>query len=112
MVGLATYQAASAQSPLIRPDSIEMKRIGAMATVQRLARPARSTFDPAVVYSGAGADPRARPGSSGSEGCTFNIGDVASAKAADGLAQPAPHKGLDRTEYITLVEGTPICVQR
>lgn len=108
----AAGQTAFAQSPFTRPDEIEVKRIAAMATVQRLARPARASFDPKVQLSGASPGPQGLTGASGSGGCTFNIGDLASAKEAEGLGQPVARKGLQRIEYITLVEATPICVQR
>ena len=112
LAAMAGAQMAFAQSPFIRSDEIEVKRIGAMATVQRLARPARSGFDPHVALSSSGTDPKRTPAASGGDGCTFNIGDIASAQQADGQGQPVARKGLQRIEYITLVEGTQICVER
>ena len=94
-------QPGFAQSPLLRSDTIEMKRVGALATVQRLSLPARARFDPQVQTAAAGE-----------KSCTFNIGDVNAAKTGDGLGAPVERRGLGRTEYITLVEATPICVQR
>lgn len=95
---------AHAQSPLIRSDAIELKRIGALAAVQRLQVSPRADFSPQVAFS-----------QHGDRGCTFNIGDVASAQQADMLgptAAPVPRRGLGRTEYITLVASSPVCVQR
>lgn len=101
---LGSVQPGFAQSPLLRSDTIEMKRVGALATVQRLSLPARARFDPQVQTSAAGE-----------KSCTFNIGDINAAKTGDGLGPlgaPIERRGLGRTEYITLVEATPICVQR
>ena len=98
---------AAAQSPLVHSDAIEVKRIGAMATVQRLGYSARSRFDPQIATS-----------APGEKGCTFNIGDIQAAKSGGGitpvsqLGQPVERKALGRTEYITLVEATPICITR
>ena len=109
MATMAAGQTAFAQSPFTRPDAVEVKRVGAMATVHRLARPARSSFDPHVAWSGGGADPKH---STGGGDCNINIGDLASAREADGLGQPVARKGLQSFEYITIVDATPICVMR
>ena len=102
-LALAAATTAQAQAPFIKPDNIEVKRIGALAMVQRLSIPARQSYDPQVKLSDPG------------KGCTFNIGDIAAAKAADPAnpAQPAlERRGVGRTEYVTIVDATPICVQR
>ena len=103
---LAGPQAVLAQSasPLVRSDAIELKRISALAAVQRLQVSPRSEFSPQMSFS--------QPGE---KGCTFNIGDVESARQQDALgptAAPLQRRGLGRTEYITLVNASPVCVQR
>jgi hypothetical protein len=103
MAGAQAVQAQSA-SPLVRSDAIELKRISALAAVQRLQVGARAEFSPQVSFS--------QPGE---KGCTFNIGDVDSARRQDALgptATPLQRRGLGRTEYITLVNASPVCVQR
>lgn len=104
----ASTSAALAQtqtaSPLIRSDTIELKRIGALAAVQRLQVAPHTEFSPQVAFS--------QPGE---KGCTFNIGDVASAQQPSVLgptAAPLQRRGLGRTEYVTLVNASPVCVQR
>ena len=98
---------AAAQSPLVHSDAIEVKRVGALATVQRLGYSARSRFDPQIATS-----------APGEKGCTFNIGDIQAAKSGGGitplgqLGQPIERKALGRTEYITISEGTNLCVMR
>lgn len=90
---------AQAQVAAIKPDIVEVKRIAAMATVQRLQMSARAHYDPQVKFS------------EGRE-CNFNIGDLASAQATTpGAARQAP-RGVQRSEYTTVVNATPICVQR
>lgn len=101
--GPALAQSQS-QSPLIRSDTVELKRIGALAAVQRLQVAPRTEFSPQVAFS--------QPGE---KGCTFNIGDVASAQQQSVLgptAAPLERRGLGRTEYVTLVNASPVCVQR
>lgn len=100
--GSALAQTQTA-SPLIRADAIELKRIGALAAVQRLQVAPRTEFSPQVALS--------QPGE---KGCTFNIGDVAAAQqdVLGPTAAPITRRGLGRTEYITLVNASPVCVQR
>lgn len=103
LAALVASATVLAQSPHIRPDALEVKRIAALATVQRLSIPAARSFAPEIQIGTAG------------KGCTFNIGDVASAQQAGGTPERSPaatRKGLSRIEYVTVVEASPICVQR
>ena len=99
-----THAQTQTASPLLRSDAVELKRIGALAAVQRLQIAPRTEFSPQVTVS--------QPGE---KGCTFNIGDIASAQQQDQLgpvAAPLQRRGLGRTEYVTLVNASPVCVQR
>ena len=101
---LVATTSALAQSPLVRPDTTEAKRVGALAAVQGLKLPARSQFSPRIATS-----------APGERGCTFNIGDVTSmeAGAANGPPpKPADRKGLGHLDYVTVVDASPICVVR
>lgn len=105
MIAACTAGTAAAQSPLLRADAVEAKRMYALATVQRLGLSARSQFDPQLAFGQSGAV--------GQKSCTFSIGDIQAAQAgATPLGQPIERSGLGRTEYITVVAGTQICASR
>lgn len=95
--------AAPAFNAHVRPDEVELQRMRAYATVQRLRLPVHQGFDPQVQLA------------PGGRACVFNIGDSSEATAsasAAGRNPAAGRKGFGRTEHITIVEASPICVQR
>lgn len=89
------------QSPLLRPDNVQLTIVKARAYVQRLELPTRARTEPSVQLDSTG------------RGCKFNIGGPPSPDEDIAPAKPQPARdALRRSDTTTIVEASPICIVR